>query len=392
MSALDLIFGYEVVARWLGSCAWVRVPGPVALRPARAKRHHGGVRRIVHIDMDAFYASVEVRDQPSLRGQAVAVAHQSKRGVVLTASYEARAYGVRSAMPTSLALQKCPHLRLTAPRMDVYKQVSDLIRAVFLRYTDLVEPLSLDEAYLDVSQHPSGTRIAQAIKADIRREIGLSASAGVSFNKFLAKLASDMHKPDGLTVIRPQDAEALIAGLPVDAFHGVGPATRGRMHDRQLFTGADLKRQSLADLTRWFGAQGAHFHRISHGIDERPVDPDRERRSVGVERTFEDDLTRFAEVQAALPGLIELLLPRLSRADYRGRSLVLKVKFADRTLLTRRLTAPAPLTESARLLLLARQLLTPELLAGRPVRLLGLSVHNQLAVPVPGAQPPLFGP
>ncbi|WP_237724863.1 DNA polymerase IV [Deinococcus alpinitundrae] len=350
------------------------------------------MRRIVHIDMDAFYASVEVRDQPSLSGQAVAVAHQSRRGVVLTASYEARAYGVRSAMPTSLALQKCPHLLLVPPRMDVYKQVSDLIRAVFLRYTHLVEPLSLDEAYLDVSQHPSGTRIAQAIKADIRREIGLSASAGVSFNKFLAKLASDMHKPDGLTVIRPEEAHALIAGLPVEAFHGVGPATRGRMHDRQLFTGADLRRQSLADLTRWFGAQGAHFHRISHGIDERAVNPDRERRSVGVERTFEDDLTRFAEVQAALPGLIELLTPRLTRAEYRGRSLVLKVKFANRMILTRRLTSPEPLIDLVRLLPLARQLLTPELLSGRPVRLLGLSVHNQPAAPASGAQPPLFGP
>ncbi len=348
------------------------------------------VRRIVHIDMDAFYASVEVRDQPSLRGLAVAVAHQSKRGVVLTASYEARAYGVRSAMPTRLALQKCPHLTLVPPRMDVYKQVSDVIRAVFLQYTELVEPLSLDEAYLDVSHHPSGTRVAQAIKADIWREAQLSASAGVSFNKFLAKLASDMHKPDGLTVIRPEDAGALIANLPIEAFHGVGPVTRQRMHDHQLFCGADLKRQSLTDLTRWFGAQGAHFHRISHGIDERPVDPDRERKSVGVERTFEDDLTQFAQVQAALPGLVDLLIPRLNRAAYQGRSLVLKVKFADRHILTRRLTDAAPLTDAARLLHLALELLTPGLLVGRPVRLLGLSVHNQSAAPAAGAQPPLF--
>jgi DNA polymerase IV len=348
------------------------------------------VRRIVHIDMDAFYASVEVRDNPALHGLAVAVAHQSKRGVVLTASYEARAYGVRSAMPTSLALQKCPHLTLVPPRMDAYKEVSDVIRAVYLRYTDLVEPLSLDEAYLDVSHHPSGTRVAQALKADIQRETGLSASAGVSFNKFLAKLASDMHKPDGLTVIRPEEADALIAGLPVEAFHGVGPATRSRMHERGLLTGADLRRQSLADLTHWFGALGAHFHRISHGIDERPVDPDRERRSVGVERTFEDDLREFAQVRAALPGLVELLLPRLERASYRGHSLVLKVKFADRTILTRRRTVAAALSDPVQVLTLAQTLLTPELLAGRPVRLLGLSVQNQGSPPLPGAQPRLF--
>ncbi|AZI44428.1 DNA polymerase IV [Deinococcus psychrotolerans] len=340
--------------------------------------------------MDAFYASVEVRDQPKLIGLAVAVAHQSKRGVVLTASYEARQYGVRSAMPTSLALQKCPHLTLVPPRMDVYKQVSDVIRAVFFQYTDLVEPLSLDEAYLDVSQHPSGTLIARAIKADIQREARLTASAGVSFNKFLAKLASDMHKPDGLTVIRPEQADALIAALPVEAFHGVGPATKSRMHDRRLFTGADLKRQSLSDLTHWFGAQGAHFHRISHGIDERPVDPDRERKSVGVERTFEDDLSVFAEAQAALPGLVELLMPRLTRADYHGRSLVLKIKFADRTVLTRRVTSAAPLLDAAKVLTLAYELLTPELLAGRAVRLLGLSVQNQLVAPISGAQLPLF--
>ncbi|TSA79417.1 DNA polymerase IV [Deinococcus detaillensis] len=340
--------------------------------------------------MDAFYASVEIRDQPSLRGLAVAVAHQSRRGVVLTASYEARAYGVRSAMPTSLALQKCPHLTLVPPRMEVYKRVSDVIRGVFVRYTDLVEPLSLDEAYLDVSQHPSGTLIARAIKADIQREAQLTASAGVSFNKFLAKLASDLHKPNGLTVIRPEEADALIASLPVEAFHGVGPATKSRMHEHQLFTGADLKRQTLSDLTRWFGAQGAHFHRISHGIDDRPVDPDRERKSVGVERTYEDDLRHFAEIQAALPGLVALLIPRLKRAEYSGRSLVLKVKFADRSILTRRLTSGLPLTDEARVLSLARELLTPELLAGRPVRLLGLSVQNQRPASTSGAQVPLF--
>lgn len=229
-------------------------------------------RRIIHIDMDAFYASVEVRDQPALRGVPVAVAHHSKRGVVLTASYEARTYGVRSAMPTSLALQRCPHLQLVPPHMEVYKEVSVVLRALYGRYTSLVEPLSLDEAYLDVTaplqRPPSGTLIARALKADIRRETGLSASAGVSHTKFLAKLASDMHKPDGLTVIRPDDAAAIIAALPVGAFHGVGSATQARLRERGIHTGADLAAQRPEDLQRWFGAHGLHYHRISHGIDQ----------------------------------------------------------------------------------------------------------------------------
>jgi len=353
-------------------------------------------RRIVHIDMDAFYASVEIRDQPALRGLPVAVAHQSKRGVILTASYEARTFGVRSAMPTALALQRCPHLTLVPPRMEVYKQVSQVLQGLYGRYTTLVEPLSLDEAYLDVTVPlrgpPSGTLIAQALKADIRRETGLSASAGVSHTKFLAKLASDMNKPDGLTVIRPQDAAGVIAALPVGAFHGVGPVTEGRLKERQIFTGADLAAQRPEDLQQWFGTQGLHYHRISHGIDERPVDPDRARRSVGVERTFENDIRPLDALTTALEPISEALALRVQAARFQGKTLVLKLKFADweRTVITRRVGAAAPLREASEMLPLARQLLTESVLAGRAVRLLGLSVTGEVREAKAARQPGLF--
>ncbi|WP_407571832.1 DNA polymerase IV [Deinococcus altitudinis] len=353
-------------------------------------------RRIVHIDMDAFYASVEIRDQPALRGVPVAVAHQSRRGVILTASYEARTYGVRSAMPTSLAMQRCPHLQLVPPRMEVYKEVSVVLRALYGRYTELVEPLSLDEAYLDVTEPlrgpPSGTLIARALKADILRETGLTASAGVSHTKFLAKLASDMNKPDGLTVIRPDDAGAIIAALPVSAFHGIGPATQARLKERGVHTGADLAAQRPEDLLRWFGAHGLHYHRISHGIDERPVDPNRARRSVGVERTFEDDVRSMEALQRALEPIVEALVVRLRSAGFLGSTLVLKLKFADRnrTVITRRVGSAVALQVGSQLLPLARQLLSGDLLAGRAVRLLGLSVTGELRGPATQRQPGLF--
>ncbi|WP_188963823.1 DNA polymerase IV [Deinococcus aquiradiocola] len=342
----------------------------------------GVVRRIVHVDMDAFYASVEVRDRPELRGLPVAVAHDSRRGVVLTASYEARTYGVRSAMPTRMAQARCPHLILVPPRMDVYRQVSERIRAVFARYTDLVEPLSLDEAYLDVTdprEGPrSGTLIARAVKADILRETGLTASAGVSHTKFLAKVASDLHKPDGLTVIRPEEAQAVIDALPIAAFHGVGPATARRMAEHGIRTGADLRAQTLADLRAWFGAHGEHYHRVSRGVDERPVAPDRERKSVGVERTFETDLRTLSEVRAALPALAAALAVRAARAGYAGRSVVLKLKFADHSVVTRRTGGAPPAPDAAQFEALGAALLTPQLLAGRRVRLVGLSVTGHV--------------
>ncbi len=351
------------------------------------------VRRIVPVDMDAFYASVEVRDQPALRGRPVAVAHDSRRGVVLTASYEARRFGVRSAMPTQTALARCPGLLLVPPRMEVYRQVSGVIREIFFRYTDLVEPLSLDEAYLDVTAPrtgpPSGTLIARAIKTDILQETGLTASAGVSHTKFLAKIASDLNKPDGLTVIRPEDSQALIDALPITAFHGVGPATAARMREHGIQSGADLRARSLADLRRWFGLHGEHYHRVSRGIDERPVVPDRERKSVGAERTFETDLHGLEEVRAALDPLSQLLAPRLTRAGYSGRTLVLKLKFADHSVLTRRASGPVPLQSARQLRLLATDLLTEALLQGRRVRLVGLSVTAPPRGPV-SLQPRLF--
>ncbi len=363
--------------------------------PVAPEQSAGVIRRIVHIDMDAFYASVEVRDHPELRGRPVAVAHLGRRGVVLTANYEARAFGVRSAMPTQMALDRCPELLLTPPRMEVYHEVSGVIREIFLRYTDLVEPLSLDEAYLDVSAPklgpPSGTLSARAIKADILRGTGLTASAGVSHTKFLAKIASDMNKPDGLTVIRPHEAQDIIDALPITAFHGVGPATALRMREHGIANGADLRAVSAANLRAWFGQQGEHYFRVSHGIDLRPVVPDRERRSLGVERTYDTDLRGLEAVRGALPEITGLLLERLNRSKYVGRTLILKLKFADRAIVTRRVRCALPLTQADRILALATGLLSEEVLRGRRVRLVGLSVTGLVGADDPApAQPGLF--
>jgi DNA polymerase IV len=352
-----------------------------------------GPRKIVHVDMDAFYASVEIRDDPALKGRPVAVAHYSRRGVVLTANYEARVYGVRSAMPTQMALARCPGLVLVPPRMEVYSQVSGVVRAVFFQFTDLVEPLSLDEAYLDVSepkQGPrSGTLIARAVKQSIWDATGLTASAGVSHTKFLAKIASDMNKPDGLTVILPEDAQALIGALPITAFHGVGPATAARMREHGIETGADLRSQRLGDLRAWFGAHGEHYHRISHGIDERPVEPNRALKSVGAERTFETDLRGVEAVCAVLERLAQALCVRLARSGYSGRTLVLKLKFADHSVLTRRVSQDLPLQDAGRIRALAELLVTPELLQNRRVRLVGLSVSGTVGSKTLSAGEPL---
>ncbi len=369
-------------------------PGTDHTSPGPSRPVPGDViRRIVHIDMDAFYASVEIRDHPELRGRPVAVAHLSRRGVVLTASYEARAFGVRSAMPTQMALDRCPELLLTPPRMEVYHEVSGVIREIFLRHTDLVEPLSLDEAYLDVSRPKlgptSGTLSALAIKADILRGTGLTASAGVSHTKFLAKIASDMNKPDGLTVIRPHEAQAIIDALPITAFHGVGPATALRMREHGVGTGADLRAVSAHDLRAWFGQQGEHYFRVSHGIDERPVVPDRERKSLGVERTYDTDLRGLEAIRGALPEITGLLLERLTRSKYVGRTLILKLKFADHTVITRRVRQALPLTQADRILALAAGLLSEEVVRGRRVRLVGLSVTGPVGADDP-AQPGLF--
>jgi DNA polymerase-4 len=302
-------------------------------------------RKIVHIDMDAFFASVEQRDNPDLRGRPVAVGGAGERGVVAAASYEARKYSVRSAMASSTARRKCPDLVFVKPRFDVYREVSLQIREIFADYTSLVEPLSLDEAYLDVTENlqnlPTATAVAEQIRARIFAATKLTASAGVSYCKFLAKLASDYRKPDGLFVITPRMGPAFVEVLPVGRIHGIGPATERKMNEMGIFTGRDLKALPLERLTERFGKAGAYYHSISRGIDLRPVRPDRERKSVGAEETFATDLHRFDELAAELDRIVERLWERCARAQVNGgRTVTLKMKFANFTQVTRSRTRP----------------------------------------------------
>ena len=338
------------------------------------------MRKIVHIDMDAFYAAIEQRDDPALRGRPIAVGGGGLRGVVMTASYEARPYGVRSAMPGARARRLCPDLLFVRPRFDVYKAVSRELRAIFLRHTPLVEPLSLDEAYLDVTEPTGGpmpaVAIAKAIKAEIRSTTGLTASAGVSFNKFLAKIASDLRKPDGLAVITPERARAFIAGLPIERFHGVGPATARRMRALGIVSGAELQAMSEAGLVQAFGSAGRHYYRVAQAQDERPVQPSRQRRSLSVEETFARDLTDPETLLAELDKLAHELDLRLARAGFQGRSLTLKIKLADFRLSTRRTTRARPFLDRADIAAQARGLFLRAPLPG-PVRLLGLGVGTE---------------
>src|SRR5690625_5067041 len=266
-----------------------RAPDPSQPDPSQdaAGESRVPLRKIIHIDMDAFYAAVEQRDDPRLRGRPIAVGGERERGVVAAASYEARRYGIRSAMPSVTARRRCPELIFIKPRFEVYRAISREIRAIFADYTTLIEPLSLDEAYLDVTEPlkamPSATGIAQAVRTAIRAETGLTASAGVSYNKFLAKLASDYRKPDGLFVITPRMGPAFVEDLPVERFHGVGPATMRKMHGLGIYKGSDLRAQSLAFLERHFGKSGPHYYWISRGLDQRPVRADRVRKSLGAE-------------------------------------------------------------------------------------------------------------
>lgn len=336
------------------------------------------MRKIAHIDMDAFYAAVEQRDDPSLRGRPLAVGSPAERGVVLTASYEARAFGVRSAMPSALARRLCPELRFTPPRFDAYRRESQRIRAVMGRFTALIEPVSLDEAYLDLTEPLTGpapaVEVARAIKAAILAETGLTASAGVSFNKFLAKIASDLEKPDGLTVIRPERALAFLAGLPIERFHGVGPATARRMRELGILTGADLQARSEAELAAAFGRLGRHYWRIAQGLDDRPVEPDRPRRSLSVETTFDRDLGAEGELMAALEALALQLAERLARAGFSGRTLTLKLRYADFKVASRRATRARPFAGGPEILAAAQELLAQRPRPGDPLRLLGIGV------------------
>ena len=337
-------------------------------------------RKIVHIDMDAFFASVEQRDNPELRGKPVAVGGSRERGVVAAASYEAREFGVRSAMPSVTAKRKCPELIFVKPRFDVYKAVSLQIRTIFAEYTPIIEPLSLDEAYLDVTENLKGvasaTQIAEDIRAKIRAETGLTASAGVSYNKFLAKLASDYRKPDGLFVITPKMGPAFVETLPVGKFHGVGPATTAKMNRLGIKTGFDLREQTLAFLQHHFGKSGPYYYWIARGVDDRPVRPDRVRKSVGAENTFVEDLFTFAAARAALQPIIEKVWRYCESAGIRGRTVTLKVKYADFRQITRSRTGRRSIATQAELEQLSYALLEPLFPVAKGIRLLGITLSS----------------
>jgi DNA polymerase IV len=335
-------------------------------------------RRIVHVDLDAFYASVEQRDNPELRGKPVAVGGSRERGVVAAASYEARRFGVHSAMPSVTARRKCPDLIFVKPRFDVYREVSRQIREIFFEYTPLVEPLSLDEAYLDVTENlkniPYATQVAREIRATIWGETHLTASAGISFNKFLAKMASDQNKPNGQFVITPDMGPAFVESLAVGKFHGIGPATARKMNELGIFTGLDLKAQSLGFLQKRFGTAGSHYYWIARAVDHRPVQPDRIRKSVGAENTFEKDLTSFEEMRAALQPIIDKVWRHCEQTGVRGRTVTLKVKFSDFQQITRSRTMPGYVEHQAGLEQAGVDLLRQLFPLGKSGRLLGMSL------------------
>jgi len=340
----------------------------------------GRSRKIIHIDMDAFYASVEQRDDPGLRGKPVAVGGSRERGVVAAASYEARRFGVRSAMPSIVAKRRCPDLIFVKPRFDVYRAISLQVRAIFAEHTPVIEPLALDEAYLDVTENrqaiASATRIAREIRARIREETDLTASAGVSYNKFLAKLASDERKPDGLFVITPLRGPAYVESLPVSRFHGIGPVTTAKMEGLGILTGADLKRQSLSFLREHFGKAGAFYFSLARGVDDRPVQAERIRKSIGAETTFDIDLFTAEEARAALEPLIDKAWSYCEGSTIRGRTVTLKATYADFQRITRSRTVDAPVESRTRLAEIVSTLLEPLFPAIKGVRLLGVTLSS----------------
>lgn len=338
------------------------------------------VRKVVHIDMDAFYASVEQRDNPELRGKPVAVGGSAARGVVAAASYEARAFGVRSALPSVTAKRRCPDLIFVKPRFDVYRAVSAQIREIFAEHTDLIEPLSLDEAYLDVTENKQGipiaTEIATIIRARIKEVTGLNASAGISYCKFLAKMASDLNKPNGQAVITPKAGPEFVANLPVKKFHGVGPATAAKMERLGIVTGVDLRAKPLEFLQANFGKSGSWYYRISRGIDERPVQPNRERKSVGAEDTFAEDIFQLDAAKAELVPLAEKVWRYCEERQITGRTVTVKVKYADFQQITRSRTLPHAIDDTAALIEIAEGLLDTVFPATKRVRLLGVTLSS----------------
>lgn len=338
------------------------------------------VRKIIHVDMDAFFASVEQRDFPELRGRPVAVGHGESRGVVAAASYEARKFGVRSALPSVTAKRRCPDLLFVPPRFDVYRDVSRQVHAIFAEFTPIIQPLSLDEAYLDVTANRQGIPTAWATAKAIRRRIaevtGLTASAGISYNKFLAKLASDHRKPDGQFAVTPDMGAEWVAGLPVERFHGVGPVTAAKMKRLGIATGADLRAQSMDFLRAHFGSSAEWYHGIARGIDDRPVNPDRVRKSSGSETTFARDLTDPAEIETELIGQADEVWDWCAARAAYGRTVTVKAKYADFRQVTRSRTAPAPVRDRDTLRSTARDLIGTLYPLTLGLRLVGVTVSN----------------
>lgn len=337
-------------------------------------------RKIIHVDMDAFYASVEQRDNPDLRGKPLAVGGAAARGVVAAASYEARKFGVHSAMPSVTAARKCPDLIFVKPRFEVYRAVSQQIREIFAEYTPLIEPLSLDEAYLDVTENlkdmPIATEIALEIRAKIKAVTGLNASAGISYNKFLAKMASDLNKPNGQAVITPKNGPAFVEGLAVKKFHGVGPATAEKMHRLGIETGADLEAQSLPFLTQHFGKSGPYFYGIARGIDDRQVRPDRVRKSVGAEDTFSRDIDDLDRATSELKPLADKVWTYCEAKRISSKTVTVKIKYSDFTQATRSRTGTLPFSSGQDVLNAASELLKTVYPFRRSVRLLGVTLSS----------------
>ncbi|OKH35353.1 DNA polymerase IV [Calothrix sp. HK-06] len=338
-------------------------------------------RKIIHIDMDAFYASVEQRDNPSYRGKPLVVGGSpTQRGVVAAASYEARKFGIHSAMSSRIAIKKCPSLIFVHPRFDVYREVSEQIHDIFASYTYSVEPVALDEAYLDVTQNKQNIKyastIAKLIRADIFKQTGLTASAGVSMNKFLAKMASGMNKPNGMTVILPENAEAFVEALPIEKFHGIGKVTAAKMHSLGIKNGADLKLRSQKELTDCFGKAGEYYYKIARAQDDRSVEANRVRKSIGAETSFTQDLSDKQSILSELQEIAIILKQRIDKHQASGRTITLKIKFSNYRQITRSKTLLAPINDLETIGAKAIELLESVDLNEQTIRLLGISVSN----------------
>ncbi|BDA74210.1 dinB gene product [Rivularia sp. IAM M-261] len=339
------------------------------------------VRKIIHIDMDAFYASVEQRDNPSYRSLPLVVGGSpTQRGVVAAASYEARKFGIHSAMSSRIAIKKCPSLIFVRPRFDVYREVSEQIHDIFACYTDLIEPVALDEAYLDVTQNKQNIKyaytIAKLIRADIFKQTGLTASAGVSMNKFLAKMASGMNKPNGMTVILPENAEAFVEALPIEKFHGIGKVTAAKMHSLGIKNGADLKLLSQKELRDCFGKAGEYYYKIARAQDDRPVEANRIRKSIGAETSFAQDLSDKYFIISELQEIARVLKQRIDKHQASGRTITLKIKFSNYRQITRSKTLLAPINDLETISTKTVELLESVDLNEQSIRLLGISLSN----------------